>query len=241
MIASGNDKLRQKVLQDSNYLQNSRNAGGGAVGCIAGGITLLVFAVLVGGLFALIGIMGGALIFGGLFGIPGLLLFLIGKRGKKRKAAEYLAYYQKETGYGEEELHQIEKELKEEDTIVVGFKPAGGSYAFPIVECILTRNYFVKPLMLGGCYVRRYEDMIAAAYSERIPGVGGYRSGLVFGSRQDDDLYSDDRMSKKDFAEFIGLIAERCPQLIMHEMFLLDGKKYDLLKDWKEIARQVRG
>ena len=240
MIASGNHKLRQKVLQDSNYLQHSRNAGGGAIGCIAGGITLLVFAVLIGGLFALMGIAGGALIFGALFGIPGLLLFLVGKRGQKRRAAEYLTYYQKETGYSEDELHQVERELKEEDTVVLGFKPAGGNYAFPIEECILTRNYFLKPLIFGGCYVRRYEDMVAAAYSERIPGVGGCSSGFVFGAWQDDEMYTDDRMSKEDCAEVIGLLAERCPHLIMHEMFMLDGKKYDLLKDWKEIVKQVR-
>lgn len=241
MIASENDKLRQKVLQDSNYLQHSRNAGGGAVGCIAGGITLLVFAVLLGGLFALLGMTGGVIMFGILFGVPGFLLVFLGNRSKKRKAAEYLAYFQKETGYSEEELHQVERELKDEEIVVVGYKPVGGGYAYPILECILTRNYFVKPMVLGGCYVRRYEDMVAAAYSKRIPGIGGYRSGLLFVARQDTELYADDRMSEKDFAEFIGLIAERCPQLIMHEMFLLDGKKYDLLKDWKDIIRQIRG
>ena len=46
MILPKGDRRREKYLGNGEILKKMRNAGGGAKGLMAGGITLLVFAVL---------------------------------------------------------------------------------------------------------------------------------------------------------------------------------------------------
>ncbi len=245
MILAVNDKRRQDYLKDGKVLWNLRNNGGGGKGLMAGGIVLLIFGVLLFALFAVMGRGGGGLLFGGFFGIPGLILFLWGFLGQKKKMKNYLAYYQEETGFSLEELGLMEQEILSPDMVMIGNVPAenrnGASEKHPQIACMMTEHYFIMPMLMGKTYIRRYPDMLLAAYSERIPGTGGYKHGLVFLSRKDDSAYINAFLTKEVCKEVISRLREHNPQLITATAFSCNDKEYDVITNAKAVIDLFQG
>lgn len=243
MILQYGDKRRNKFLKDGDVLKRMRNTGGGGKGLMAGGIVLFVFGFLLAAPCLLIGVRA-ALSVGGFFLIPGFLLIVAGKVMQNRKVRNYLEYYKKETGFDDEELTQVERELMEPDMVMFGNvpynNPQGASKKNPQIPCMITRNYFVAPFVMGNSYIRRISDMILAAYSQNIPGINGYRQGLVFLSKRDEDTYNNGTLTRDVCMEIIGVLKERQPSLITGQMFVYNDKEYSVLTDGREIAEMFR-
>lgn len=242
MILEHGDKRRENILKNGEVLLRMRSTGGGAKGCMAGGIILIVIAALLMAVFLAMDLaLAGTLVFGGFFGIPGILLLLLGVLFQRRKRKKYLDYYQEETGFDKEELGLLEQEIMEPDMIMFGNVPLeknmGYSEKKPQIACMLTRNYFVMPLIMGKSYIRRVSDMILATYSTEIPGINGYKHGLVFLSRRDDIAYMNAFLTRDVCHEIMKALWEKNPEIIAQQRFSYGERGYDVIKDSPEIVK----
>lgn len=243
MILQDGDKRRKKFLKEGDVLKRMRNTGGGGKGLLAGGAVLFGFGFLLAAPCLLVS-LNAALSVGGIFLIPGFLLIVLGKAMQNRKVRNYLEYYKKETGFDEGELMELERELMEPDMVMFGNvpynNPQGATKKNPQIPCMITRNYFVAPFVMGNSYIRRISDMILAAYSQELPGINGYRQGLVFLSKRDDDAYNNGTLTRDVCMEIIGVLKERHPSLITGQMFVYEDRQYNVLTDGPQIAEMFR-
>lgn len=208
-----------------------------ANGCIAGGVVFLVFAVLLGGLFFVLFAPAGGALFGGLFGVPGLLLVGGGAAMQARKLKNYESYYEKESGYDRAELKGIDQELLAPDLLLFDNREQKKGEGNPVFGLCLTKHYLVMPMMLGNCYIRRLDEMVGAAYSEAIPGINGYKNGLVLLSVRDgkDGGVYNAYFTKETCLEVIQTLEGRIPGLITDQAFKHEGKIYNMLVNWKDV------
>lgn len=241
MILTVNDKRRQDYLKDGKILWNLRNNGGIGKGLMAGGIVLLIFALLLFALFAAMGRGKGGLFFAGVLGLPGLLLFLWGFIGQKNKMKNYLNYYQEATGFSPDEVRLMEQEILSPDMVMIGNIPSENPGSFsekhPQIACMMTEHYFIMPMLMGETYIRKYPDMLLAAYSERIPGVNGYKHGLVFLSRRDDNAYINAFLTQDVCEEVISFLRKHNPQLITAPAFSCNDRQYDINSNPQDVIR----
>lgn len=241
MILASGDERRERYLKNGNVLWRIRNTGGGPKGCIAGGVVFLIFSVFLAGMFVVLDLLAGALVFGVILAIPGILMVLIGMLLQGRRKRKYIAYYQKLTGFDADEVRRVDRELMEPEMVMFGNVPeinnVGASEKKPQIACMITRNYFVMPMLAGKCYVRRISDMILATWSEEIPGIGGCKRGLVFLSDRDDSAYMNAFLTVFTSGEIIDELEKRNPGLVTKQKFTYGGRDYDVIKDGGEIVR----
>lgn len=236
MILSLTDAKRQKLTKDGSVLKYLRSFGGGYKGCFAGGMVLVIFALFLAVLFILVGLAGGGLLFAGLFGIPGICLIAFGLIAQKRKVQSYLSYYQTETGFDIDEIQQIDREILAPTTVTVGYISDLTRRKEPEIGCFITNHHFIMPMLMGKSYIKRISDIVAVAYSEEIPGINGYKHGLLFLSRTDNSVGYNSLLSKDACLEIIQALSEHNPSIITHQKFLYEGKKYNLLDNWQDIV-----
>ena len=78
--------------------------------------------------------------------------------------------------------------------------------------------------------------MVAAAYSEKIPGINGYQFGVLYISRQDTEIRKNSLFSTEESLEVVDELCKRNPSIIRDQIFIYEGKQYDLLKDGAAIV-----
>jgi len=224
----------RKLAKSGSILKGLRSSKGGGLGLIAGGWTFIGFAIFIGLLFLPMGVIGGALFFLGLFGIPGIIMVGIGIPMRNKRNRAYMEFYQKKTGFSEQELLQIDQELAAPDVEIIGYVRAGGSKKHPGIACIITKHYFVTEWD----YIRRLEDLIAVAYTNESTIFG-----LLCLAKQDTDteFMTFATASEKKEAlctEIIQALVRRNPNLICHKRFVWNGQKFDLEKDGKALRQK---
>lgn len=161
MIVSTEHISYQKMIQkgEGSILKAIRTGKGAGVGLIAGGICLLVFALLI----AVPSMVMGEFFVAVISLLPGLLMIVFGIHLKHKRESNWLSYYQKETGFTEMELRQLDRELTSPSVrLVVCRQPNAATESF--IACFITENYMV----MNGVYpyIRRLEDIIAVAFSD---------------------------------------------------------------------------
>lgn len=237
MILNTDNEVYRKYAKDGSVLKGLRISRGGGKGLVAGGITLFIFAGVLALLFGAMGSFGGALFFIVLFGVPGLLLLGIGIPMKNKRNNGWLEFYKEDTGFSEEELAQVDRELMSPNVQIIGYVLSGGSKKHPTIACLITDHYFVTE----HGYVRRIADMLTSVYSEVTPG-GADIFGILFLSKQDKDIdfTTFGAASDKKRAlcmEIIQALHARNPQILRTRKVACEGKMYDVMKDGKEIKR----
>ncbi len=242
MILEVGDKRREKYLNKDNILYSMRNTGGMAKGIMAGGVTLIGCGVFLLALFAMTGFIEAGIVIGGFFIVLGIPFIPGGIFFHKRKMRNYIGYYQEITGFDADEIMRVEQEIRQPDMVMIGNVPydnpgSGISEKNPQIACMITKNYFIMPLIAGASYIRRNSDMVLAAYSDEIPGVGGLRHGLVFISNRDDSAYKNSTLTKDACEEIIGTLTQKNPALITCRKFTYADRHYDAQTDGAEIAR----
>ncbi len=231
--------MQKELVRDGSVLKGIRSLGGMALGCMAGGGVLLGAGVFLG-LFALLASPAAGLAVLAFFGVPGLLLILWGRSSRKKRMNSYLDYYQEESGYSKEELQRVDQELQEPETLAIGAIDPQVSKKVPVIGCLISRNYVVMVQNMGLGYVRRIEDLAAAAYSQKIPGINGYKWGLVFIGVGDKECRIDARMDQEACAQIARALSERNPWVITAPAFISDGKQYDIIKDAGAVVELYR-
>lgn len=223
MIASTEHKDYQKLLKKGkgSILKAIRIDKGGGKGLIAGGIALLVAALLTS-------ILGG-LIF---FGVAALLLLAIGILLKNKRAASWISYYQENTGYSESELLQIDRELASPSvTLVI----TSGTATNNCIACFFTEHYMVMNSVYP--YVRRLEDFIAVAFSDSTD-----IWSMASLTRQDKEtksvgLFTDSAGKAALCSEIIQELYRRNPNILCGQAIGCEGRCYILERDGAEILR----
>lgn len=223
MIASTEHKDYQKLLKKGkgSILKAIRIDKGGGKGLIAGGIVLLVAALLFS-------------IFGGLifFGVPALLLLAIGILLKHKRAASWISYYQEKTGYSESELQQIDRELASPSvTLVI----TSGAATNNCIAGFFTEHYLVMNSVYP--YVRRLEDFIAVAFSDSTDVWS-----MASLTKQDKEtkfvqLFTDSAGKAALCNEISQELYRRNPNILCGQAIVCEGRHYILERDGAQILR----
>lgn len=230
MIATTEHKQYQKLLKKGkgSILKAIRIDKGAGKGLIAGGSVFLVFGLIVAPAGLGIGVVVAS---------PGILMTVIGIILKRKRETSWLEYYQKETGYTEVELEQLDRELAAPTVSLVTCKTPGATVE-NFVFCFVTENYMV----INGVnpYVRRLEDIIAVAYSDSTDNWC-----LVNISRQDEDtmavnLFTDTERKEALCMDVIQQLYRKNPRILCGQEIVCEGKRYILERDGAELLRLYR-
>jgi len=223
MIASIEYKGYQELMSKGkgSILKAIRIDKGGGKGLIAGGIVLLVAALL----FSFF----GGLIF---FGIPALLMLAVGISLKHKRTASWLSYYQEKTGYSESELLQIDRELASPSVKLV---ITSGATTNNGIACFFTEHYIV----INGVYpyVRRLEDFIAVAFSDSTDIWSMASLTKQDKETQSVGLFTDSAKKAALCNEIIQELYRRNPNILCGQVIACEGRNYILERDGAEILR----
>lgn len=223
MIATTEHPDYQKLIKKGkgSILKALRSDKGGGKGLIAGGIVLLVAALL-------FSFFGGLLF----FGIPGLVLLAIGIPLKHKRDASWLAYYQEQTGFSEGELQQLDRELAAPTVKLVTTASAATANH---IACFFTEHYLVMNGMFP--YVRRIEDFIAVAFSDSTD-----IWSMASLTKQDKEtkrvgLLTDTDKKEALCKEIMAELYRRNPQVLCCQSIVCEDKQYILERDGAELLR----
>ena len=256
-IESEMDKnLQNKVGKYGSVLKAYRSMGGWSLGVMAAGIMLIVFGVLLGLLAMLATIQAGIATLTVMAG-PGLILTVIGSAKNKKRVSGYLDFFKKDTGYSEAELQEADRELMGPGAVKLTCMTDRSRRE---TVFIITDHDFLSAFPVQGCYLRKLDDIVAAFYSNEIPGIYGYRRNLFVISRQDiqkegvRNEYTNKQYrgfenailtNKPDFREVcvraVEEMVRRAPHIITSQNISVKGIRYNLLsmndwrKDWESI------
>lgn len=222
MIASTEHPDYQKLMKKGkgSILRAIRSDKGGGKGLIAGGIVLLVAAILFS-------------FFGGLiyFGIPAVVMLAVGLPMKHKRDASWLSYYQEQTGYSEGELQQLDRELASPSVKLVTTSGATANH----IACFFTEHYMVMNGMSP--YVRRLDDFIAVAFSDSTDiwsmasltkrDKGTQMVGLLTDTDKKADLCK----------EILAELYRRNPKVLCCQVILCEDTQYILERDGAELLR----
>lgn len=256
MIIGADEKLRQKAVKDGSVLKGIRTSGGLGIGLIAGGIFLLIIGLLFGLPFIIKNPMAALVLFG-VFAAPGALLLLFGMINQNKRKRTYIEHYAKKSGYDESVIAEADRQLLLADTVAIG-NATQNTNGKPIILLYVTPDYLVNTAA-GECYILPLKDIAAAFYSKEIPGINGYRHGLVYISKQDTLMagikntytgkqcggYHNAMLDLQSCKEALDVICRRTDNIINSQYVRMSGaageKVYNLLsmdnwqEDWKEL------
>ncbi len=237
MIASSENKIYQNLLKkgDGSILRAIRIDKGAGRGLIAGGIVFLVFGLMLGLpvlAFAASPVAGLAVM--GVMLVPAVLLIVPGIILKKRRAANWLSYYQKEYGYSEAELLQADRELASSSVeLVVCSRP--NSRKDDYVYCFITENF----VLINGVwpYLKRIEDYIAVAFSD-----SGDQWVMASITKQDDatmgiPLFTDTDRKKDLCMEVMQALYRHNPNILCGQQIVCEDRVYILERDGEQLIR----
>lgn len=235
MIASTEHISYQKMIQkgEGSILKAIRTGKGAGVGLIAGGICLLVFALLI----AIPSIIMGEIIVAVISLLPGLLMIVFGIRLKHRRESDWLSYYKKETGFTEMELRQLDRELASSSVrLVICRQPNTTTDSF--IACFITENYMV----MNGVYpyIRRLEDIIAVAFSDSTD-----IWSMAILTKQDKETLTVGLFTSTDrkatlCREIMQELYRRNPNILCGQEIVCEGQYYILERDGAILLRLYR-
>ena len=231
MIASTEHKLYQKIAQkgNGNILKYMRTNKGAGKGLIAGAIVLLIFTLPL--TFSLL-FDKDYFILAIILSAPGLLLLIFGIYLKHKRTASWISYYQKQTGFSEGEIQQINRELSSPSVTIVTCRTSGAAVENYIAG-FFTEHYFVMDGVSP--YVRRLEDIIAVAFSDS---TDLWRMAIL--STQDQEtmgvtLFTDTQRKEALCKELMQELCRRNPKILCGQEIVCEGRHYILERDSAQI------
>lgn len=232
MIASSEHKIYKSMMKKGkgSILKAIRTNKGGGKGLIAGAIVLLVFTLPI----TLLSMLGGGGIFSILVSAPGLLLLVLGIVLKRKRDTSWFSYYQKETGFSEGELQQLDRELASPSvTLVLCRTPNAVVYNY--IACFLTEHYMVMDGL--DPYVRRLEDIIAVAFSDSTDFWN--MSSLTTQDKETKKigLFTDTQRKEELCKEIMQQLSFHNPKILCGQEIVCEGRYYILERDGAELLR----
>ncbi len=233
MVFIPDDKLKQKMSKNGSVLQFMYSVAGAGKGLIAMGAMLIGIAVMLAA--ALLGIIGtaGAVKLAAVVIVPGILLIVLGVHMQKKKESGWLKAYMEPTGLSEQEIHQVEQEFRQPDTLFFSFWKGKDTNSLKKMGFI-TRTYIKFPGV--NTYVFRLDDMVACFYTKKyLCEDGGYDKAFVAYPLNSEWGVLLRDVSEKTGMEIVKAIAERNPKVITEHHFSYEGKEYDAVRGLDEV------
>ena len=233
MIASTEHKLYKKITKkgNGNILKAIRANKGAGKGLIGGAIVLLIFTLPI---TVLILLAKDSVVTAIIPSVPGLLLLIWGIYLSHKRTASWISYYQKQTGFSEEEIQQVNLELSSPSVTIVTCRTSGAA-----VENYIAGYFTEHYMVMDGVYpyVRRLEDIIAAAFSDSTD-----IWCIVILSTQDQDtmavqLFADTQRKKALCMDLMQELCRRNPKILCGQEIICDGRHYILERDGAQILR----
>lgn len=232
MIATTDHKLYQKMIKKGKdgILQTIRANKGAGKGLIAGAIVLLVFTLPA----SILLLTDSSFVAAVILSAPGLVMLIWGIYLGHKRTTDWISYYQKETGFSEEEILQINQELFSPSvTIVTCQVPNAVVESF--IAAYFTEHYLVMDSIEP--YVRRLEDIIAVAFSDS---TDSWRMAAL--STQDQEtrgvaLFTDTQRKKTLCMEVMQELRRRNPKVLCGQEIVCDGNHYILERDGAQLLR----
>lgn len=232
MIASTEHKLYQKLAKKGkdSILKTIRTNKGGGKGLIAGAIVLLIFTLPVSVFLLLSKSIVAAII----LSLPGLLLLILGIYFSRKRAADWISYYQKQTGFSEGEIQQINRELASPDVTIVTCRAPNAA-----VESFIAGFFTEHYLVMDGIdpYVRRLEDIIAVAFSDSTDTWCMVSLAIQDQGAMAVPLFTDTQRKKALCMEIMQELCRRNPKILCGQEIVCDGRRYILERDSEQILR----
>lgn len=252
MKAEMTKSLRKTAEKYGSVLAAFRSQGGAGKGLAAGGIAVVAMGILIGVPLLYVNFAGGLVVLM-ILAVPGIAMAIPGAIVHKVRMKDYLEYYHKQTGYSIEELRAADQELMSPDAVKIVSRTSRSGVR-PETVFIITPHYFLSVWAMYGCYLRRLDDIVAAFYSNEIPGINGFRRNLFVITRWDirskpvknaytgkqymgfeNAILSDMKNCREVCEEAVAEIAARAPHIITCQNIIVKGVRYNLISmdDWQ--------
>lgn len=242
MVFVPDDRLKRKMQKNGSMLQYMYSVAGAGKGLIAMGIMLIgIGALLAAALYGTVGAEGAVKMAVALI-VPGILLLVLGIYMQKKKESGWIDAYRKYTNLGEQEIYQIDRELKEPNTVFFSLDKGKDTNSLKKMGFITT-NYIkfpgVKPCVF------RFDDMVACFYTEKyLCQDGGYDRALIAYPLDSEWGFMYKSPPKKASLEIVKAMGERNPKIITEHHFAYEGKEYDAVRGMDDVIalhKQVYG
>lgn len=236
MVIKINDDFRKNGLKDGSDLKRACGNGGIDAGMIALGLCLYAVGVLIFFAMTASGMMlQGAFILVP-FGLVGSILFAAGYIMRIKKLGTYLDYFVKRTGYTREELIDYEREVREEDTVIISSRKKINKEACKNAG-IVTRHWFKVPSYRYQIF--KLADIAAFWHLKKQ-----YYRGTMFDSAlmivTSGGTIECIAMNPPLVQECMAEIEKRNPVAITVQNFSYQGQAYDVMKQPQEVASIYR-
>lgn len=235
MVVSREHKAYQELLKKGNgsILKGTRASVGGGKGMIALGISLLVIGLLSGGSAMLVSLTYGLTSLA-CWGVPGLILLVLGIRSKKKRDTGYLDYFKNQSMLTEAELQQFDREMSTSSVRVVTCSRPG-EFKENYVAAVFGKKHVLINNFKSA--VKRVEDVIAVAFSDSTDNWV-----LIMLTKQDEEAMYYGLLTDTNKKEALcqELIQEMCrinPEIIVGQEIVCEGRHYILERDSVELMR----
>lgn len=234
MIFEPDDKLKQKMTKNGSVLQYMYSVSGAGKGIMAMGIMLaLIGAALAAVLMNTMGTQG-AVRFGAVMIIPGILLTVLGVFMQQKKERGWAEAYKK-CSLTDQDLRRIEQEFRQPGTVLLSMDKAKDTNSLKQMGFI-TANY-VKFPAVSPC-VFRLEDIVACFYTKKyLCQDGGYDCALIAYVTDDELGFMQRNPPEKPSLSIVKAIGERNPRVITDHYFSYEGKEYDAVRKPEEVIQ----
>lgn len=233
MVLVPDDRFKQKMSKNGSVLQFMYSAAGAGKGLAAMGAMLIVIGIMLAA--ALFNMMGAssAIIMAAVFAVLGILFIILGISMQRKKESGWLKAYMEQSKLKEQEIHQIDQEFKQPDTILFALDKGKDTNSLKQVGFV-TKNYIKFP-GLNSC-VFRLDDMVACFYTKKfLCDDGGYDTALVAYPLSNDYGFLQRNPPEKASVEIVNAISKRNPKIITDHHFAYEGKQYDAVKGLDDV------
>lgn len=141
---------------------------------------------------------------------------------------------QKQTGFSEGEIQQINRELASPDVTIVTCRAPGAA-----VESFIAGFFTEHYLVMDGVdpYVRRLEDIIAVAFSDSTDIWCMVSLSIQDQSAMAVPLFTDTQRKEALCTELMQELCRRNPKILCGQEIVCDGRHYILERDSEQILR----
>lgn len=233
MVFEPNEKLKKKMEKNGSVLQYMYSVAGAGKGVIAVGGMLAGIGILLAA--ALSGTIGteGAVKLAVVMIVPGILLILLGIFLQHKRERAWIAAYMKETGFKEQELHQIDEEFRQPGTVLLAFYKGKDTNSLKRMGFI-TANYIKLPAVKP--FIYRLDDMVACFYTKKLLcRDGGYDDALIAYPLDAEQGFAITEPPEKASLEIVKAVKERNPKVITDHHFAYEGKEYDAAAEMDQV------
>ena len=233
MVLIPDDKLKRKMTKNGSVLQFMYSATGAGKGLAAMGAMFMVIGALLAAALSNIMDPGAMIKMLAVIEIVGILLVVWGISMQKKKESKWAEAYGKMTGFGQQELHQVDEEFKQPKTVLFALDKGKDTNSLKRIGFIT--EHYIKFPGIQSC-VFRLDNIVACFYTKKyLCEDGGYDRALVAYGLDNDWGFLQRDAPEKASLEIVKVISEHNPKIITDHHFTYEGIEYDAVRGLEDV------